>query len=103
MEKTSYAEKGKTGFKRGNPGRPKGAKDKVARSVKEDIEKTIEGLGGVDGIIEWAKKSSGNREKLYGWYFSMLPKNENVEHSGEVDNNLVLEIIEVRKDEANDK
>ena len=77
-----------TKFKRGqsgNPnGRPKGAKDKVARSVKNDMEETIKGLGGVNGIIEWAKKSNANREKLYGWYFSMLPKNENVDLSGDV-------------------
>ncbi len=84
MEKTAYADKGKTGFKRGNPGRPKGAKDKVARSVKEDMEKTIEGLGGVEGIIEWAKKSNANREKLYGWYFSMLPKNIDADVSGDL-------------------
>lgn len=77
-----------TKFKRGqsgNPnGRPRGAKDKIARSVKNDMEETIKGLGGVGGIIEWAKKSNNNREKLYGWYFSMLPKNENVDLSGDV-------------------
>jgi len=71
-------------FKRGNPGKPKGAKDKVARSVKEDMEETIEGLGGIKGIIEWAKKSNGNREKLYGWYFSMLPKNIDADVSGDL-------------------
>ena len=71
-------------FKRGNPGRPKGAKDKIARSVKEDMEETIKGLGGVNGIIEWAKKSSGNKEKLYGWYFSMLPKNIDADVSGDL-------------------
>jgi len=84
MKKTSYAEKGKTGFKRGNPGRPKGAKDKIARSVKEDMEETIKGLGGVKGIIEWAKKSNANREKLYNWYFSMLPKSVDADVSGDL-------------------
>lgn len=77
-----------TKFKRGqsgNPnGRPKGAKDKIARSVKENMEETITGLGGVDGIIAWAKKSNNNREKLYGWYFSMLPKNIDADVSGDL-------------------
>jgi len=86
IEKTSnpYAEKGKKGIKKGNPGRPKGAKDKIARSVKKDIEKAFEKIGGVEGLVNWAKKNTRNREKLYDWYFSMLPKNVDTKHSGEI-------------------
>ena len=72
-------------FKRGNPGRPKGAKDKIARTVKENIEKAFEDLGGIDGLVEWAKKNNGNREKFYQWYFSMLPKSESIEFPGGLD------------------
>jgi len=69
----------------GNPnGRPKGAKDKIARSVKQDIEEAIEKLGGVDGVVEWAKKSNNNREKLYQWYFSMLPKSLDADVGGDI-------------------
>ena len=58
----------------GNPnGRPKGAKDKIARSAKETIEKAVEQIGGVDELVAWAKKNNRNQEKLYDWYFKMLP------------------------------
>jgi len=74
-------EKGK--FLRGHhSGRPKGAKDKIARTVKENIEKAFEDLGGVEELVTWAKKSNNNREKFYQWYFSMLPKSESVEFPG---------------------
>lgn len=79
MEKTSYAKKGKVGFKRGNPGRPRGAKDKIARTAKENIEKVVKELGGYEGILEWADKNSHNQGLLYGWYFKMLPSSVNVE------------------------
>jgi len=69
----------------GNPaGRPKGAKDKIARSVKKDIEETFERLGGIDGLVEWAKKSPRNQSKLYDWYFSMLPKNVDADVMGDL-------------------
>jgi len=78
-----YAEKGKKGVKKGNPGRPKGAKDKIARSAKENIEKVINELGGWKGILDFAKKNQRNQALVYGWYFKMLPSNVGVEHSGE--------------------
>ena len=78
MNKTSYAEKGKTGFKRGNPGRPKGAKDKVARSVKENFDHTFEELGGSEGFVNWAKASKRNTELFYQWYSKMLPSNVSI-------------------------
>lgn len=71
-------------FLRNPKGRPKGAKDKIARSVKHDIEKAFEGLGGIEGLIKWGKKNNRNQEKLYDWYFSMLPKNVDAKHSGEL-------------------
>lgn len=62
-----------TKFKKGNPGKPKGAKNKLPRNVKEDIEEAFKKSGGVDGLVKWAEKSNRNREKLYDWYFKMLP------------------------------
>ena len=69
----------------GNPsGRPKGAKDKLARPIKENIEKAFEELGGIEGLVEWGKKNNFNRAKLYGWYFSMLPSNVDADVSGNI-------------------
>ena len=76
-------------FKKGDPkppnsGRKKGTPNKIPRKVKEDIEDAFTKLGGVAGLIKWAKKSNKNQEKLYDWYFSMLPKNMDTKHSGEL-------------------
>ena len=38
------------------PGRPKGSKDKLPRTVKENIEKAFEKLGGIEGLVKWAGK-----------------------------------------------
>jgi len=68
-----------------NPkGRPKGAKDKVSRTVKENIEETFQKLGGIEGLVRWANKSNYNKEKVYNWYFSMLPKNVDADVFGEL-------------------
>jgi len=90
-----YAEKGKKGVKKGNPGRPKGAKDKIARTAKENIEKVVKELGGYDGMLKWANKNSHNQGLLYGWYFKMLPTNVDVEHSGKIDGKLIIEVIKI--------
>jgi len=66
-------------FKRGNPGRPKGAKDKITRTAKENIEKVVKELGGYEGILKWAKKNNHTQGLLYSWYFKMLPTNVSVE------------------------
>jgi len=75
----------------GNPnGRPRGAKDKIARSAKETIEKAVEQIGGVDELVAWAKKNNRNQEKLYDWYFSMLPKNTDVGIRAQVDHAIFM-------------
>lgn len=102
-KKNSYAdiEKGKSPvFKRGNPGRPKGAKDKIARSTKENIEKAFEELGGISGLITWAKKHNYNMSKVYEWYFSMLPKNVDASIGGDL-GLTIRRIIDDRKPEDN--
>ena len=56
-------------------GRPKGAKDKIPRTVKENFDKVFEKLGGIEGFYKWAKKSARNMELFYTWYSKMLPTN----------------------------
>ena len=89
-------------FKKGNPGRPKGAKDKVSRTVKENIEETFQKLGGIKGLIEWANKSNYNKEKVYSWYFSMLPKNVGVDAEGNITINIISRIPRSKKKKKKD-
>lgn len=69
------------GLKKGqtnNPkGRPKGAKDKVQRTVKESILEVFNRLDGVDGFLTWA---TANPDEFYKGYFRLAPKE--VEVSG---------------------
>lgn len=90
--------------KSGNPkGRPKGAKDKVPQTVKQNIEKTFEKLGGIKGLVEWAKKSNYNMAKIYDWYFSMLPKNVDANIKGELKNIFFMMPRPKKKDAAKSK
>jgi len=66
-------------FKRGNPGRPKGAKDKVSKNIKDNFEAVFEKLGGVEGFFDWADQNSRNKGTFYQMYSKMLPSNVNVE------------------------
>ena len=92
--KTSYAQKGKTGFKRGNPGRPKGAKDKVSRNIKEAYEYVFEKRDGAKGFLKWVNANKRNTELFYQWYSKMLPSNI----SGDIDANVTVKIIKTITD-----
>ena len=61
---------------RGNAGkgRPRGARNKTTLLAKEAIARAAEGLGGVKGLVTWAKKSEEN-ERIF-WsaiYTKLLP------------------------------
>ena len=65
-------------FEKGKPraktaGRKKGTQNKITISAKEMIEKAVNELGGWEELAKWAKKNNRNQEKLYDWYFKMLP------------------------------
>ena len=89
--KGKFIKKNKAGL-----GRPKGAKDKIPRIVKEDLIEVFDGMGGVEGVIKWGKKSLKNQEKIYEWYFSMLPKNVDIGLSGKIDSKLTIEVVETK-------
>lgn len=64
--------------KSGNPkGKAKGTQTKATQSVKEAFRLAFEGIGGVDALIEWAKKEKTEFFKIYS---KLLPKE--VELSG---------------------
>jgi hypothetical protein len=62
-------------FFKGDPraGRPFGCKNKFT-SLKQSFLDAFEELGGVDGLVKWAKKSNNNRATFYNMLKSMLPK-----------------------------
>lgn len=78
-------------FKRGNPGRQKGSKNKS--SPKAIFMKVFEDVGGVDAFVAWVKKSNRNRSLFYQMYAKMLPTNVDFGDSIPGDGKVTLEII----------
>jgi len=76
-------------FKRGNSGRPKGAKDKISKNTKDNFEAVFKKLGGIDGFYGWAKKNSHTQGAFYQMYSKMLPSNIDVEHR----ENVIIKVI----------
>lgn len=55
----------------GNPaGKPKGTPNKLSASAKENIALVFERMGGVEGMLKWAKT---NRTEFYKIYPRLLP------------------------------
>jgi hypothetical protein len=65
------------------PGRPKGSRNKIAKTAKENIEKVFDMLGGIDGLHRWANRNDHNRAIFYQSLYSKILPMEQV-HSGEV-------------------
>ncbi len=51
--------------------RPKGSKNKVPQSVKENIVAVFTRLGGTAAMAKWAEK---NQDQFYRMYGSLAPK-----------------------------
>lgn len=73
-------------FGPGNPGKPRGALNKVTKAAKEAISEAAEQLGGVDRLVEWVKEDPSNERVFWGTvYPKLLPlqvngAGENGEH-----------------------
>ncbi len=76
-------------FQPGNPGRPKGSKNKLPQTAKENIVAVFEGMGGVDAMIEWAKKQPGH---FYQIYSKVLPLQV---EGGDDGKGLIVQIIKL--------
>jgi hypothetical protein len=61
-------------LKSGGPGRPLGRKNKVPANLREDLITVYEELGGIQGMVEWAKAKEGNRALFYRILASTLPR-----------------------------
>ena len=47
-------------FGPGNPGRPKGAKNKLPSTAKENLQETFERIGGIESFSLWAAANPEN-------------------------------------------
>jgi hypothetical protein len=61
----------KTQFKKGNPGRRKGSKDKRTVAVAEALQAAFDGIGGVEALINYGKRDT---EGFYKLWVKMLPQ-----------------------------
>ena len=77
-----------TKFKPGNPGRPKGSANRFTK-LRDEMLEAFEQLGGVDGLVKWAKSDPDRQGMFYTMIARMLPKP--VEVSGESE--LVIRIV----------
>lgn len=82
-------------FVEGNPGRPKGSVNKFT-TLKQAFLDAFELTGGVDGLVEWVKKSPANRQAFYNMVTRLFP--QEVAHSGAIKtgDKLLLEIVHTR-------
>lgn len=60
-------------------GRPKGAKNKSTKAVKEALSLAFHGIGGVPALKKWAKDNQGEFYKLWA---KMLPQEVTGEGGG---------------------
>lgn len=67
-------------FGKGNPGKPKGAVNKITKAAKDAIAEAAEGLGGTQRLIEWAKEDPLNERAFWS---SIYPKLLPLQLSGE--------------------
>ena len=60
------------GFKKGQGGRPAGAKNKTTVAAKEAIAAAADKLGGVSRLVSWAKEDPANERVFWGQVYPKL-------------------------------
>lgn len=67
------------------PGRPKGVPNKTTTMAKEAIAFAAEGLGGGQGLLDWARSDPANEKVFWGTiYPKLLPLQVSGEGGGPV-------------------
>ena len=91
-------------LQRGGPGRPLGSKNRVPANLRTDLITVYERLGGIQGMVEWAKAKEGNRALFYRILASTLPRqiavSARLEHDhglNKLSNEELMDIIEGAK------
>jgi len=64
-------------------GRQKGSKDKFTE-LKDAFLSAFDQLGGVKGLVEWAKRSNDNRGHFYQMITKLLPRDVNIDTPGDL-------------------
>lgn len=67
--------KGKSG---NSKGRPIGAVNKTTATAKQAFQLAFDELGGVNGLVAWAKSDPDNLATLYTLYARLIPTDTNV-------------------------
>lgn len=84
----------RTSFKKGNPGKPKGAVCKFTTLKQAFLDAFVE-IGGKDALVNFYKeKNPSNKRALFQMIANMLPKDVHLEHSGGIQ--LTKEEIDAR-------
>jgi len=96
-KKTENKRKADGRFVEGNkesPGRPKGSKNKFTE-LKEAFLEAFEELGGVDGLVKWARKNNKCQGEFYKMVAKMLPSNVGIE--GSIKHEHRLSMVDLKK------
>ncbi len=84
------------------PGRPKGARNKISGTAKENIVSVFEKLGGIEGMFGWAGKNDRNRGIFYqSIYSKILPMDIYNQHSGAIDSAVNIKIVRTIVEQKN--
>ena len=75
---------------RAGAGRPKGSTNKIPRVAKENIIQAFEELGGVEGLVNWAKTDPKNQGDFYKIYGRLLPIENNISGADGEDIKMVI-------------
>lgn len=78
-------------FVKGNPGKPKGVKDKYTDLKKAFLE-AFEDSGGVKELVAWIKKNPRNRGMFYQMITKLFPID--IKHGGKVEHDLKFDFGE---------
>lgn len=85
-ETVKYGQKrdGKGRFKKGNPGKPKGAKAQITKDLKTIFLNVLERSGGEDWLFEWVHSNNRNKTTFIQIIARMLPQNVDANVAGDL-------------------
>jgi len=72
------------------PGRPKGSKNKIPSTIKEDMLWVHWQLGGAQGMLAWVRENKRNLRDFYNWIASMIPKDQVVRLEEQIPKTIVI-------------
>ncbi len=86
-------------FGKGNPGKPKGAVNKMAQTAKDAIAQAALALGGSDRLTAWAQEDPSNERVFWGTiYPKLLPLQVTGEGGGPLELSLKLKFVKPNAD-----